>query len=108
MLSPSRTRRPSIPVKSNNYAKSLKNWAVFRAPSEAFHHHGHALAAADAQRGEAEALAARPQRVEERHQDAGAAGADRVTEGDGAAENVDLSRVEPEFAQDGEALGRAC
>jgi hypothetical protein len=43
--------------------------------------------------------------VDERHQDAGAAGTDRVPEGDGAPEDVDLLRVQLQLAQDGEALG---
>jgi hypothetical protein len=42
--------------------------------------------------------------MNERHQDARTAGSDRVPEGDGPSEDVDLLGVQLQLAQDGEAL----
>lgn len=50
----------------------------------------HRLAAADAQGGDAAAALAPPQRVQKRHQDPRAAGADRMTERDCATMNVHI------------------
>ena len=60
--------------------------------------HGVALAAARADRGAAEAAATAPQLEHERADDAGARCADRVTERDGAAVDVDLVLVDAEHA----------
>ena len=43
--------------------------------------------------------------MEERDEDPGAAGADRVAQGNGAAEDVHLLRIQLQLAHDGEALG---
>src|SRR5690242_18298802 len=55
-----------------------------------------ALTAAAADRGDAETAAAAAQLVDEGADDAGAGGADRVTEGDRAAVDVDLLLVDAE------------
>src|SRR5947199_7404284 len=57
-----------------------------------------ALTAAGADRGDAEAAAATVQLVHQRADDAGARGADRVTERDRAAVNVDLVFIDVEHA----------
>ena len=66
---------------------------------------GDAHAAADAERGEALLGVALLHLVEQGGQDAGAAGADRVADGDGAAVDVDLVGVPAELLADRERLG---
>src|SRR3981081_2407728 len=67
--------------------------------------HGDALAAADAHAGEAELDVALLHLVEEGDQDAGAAGADGVADGDGAAVDVEAVLGDGELAADGDGLG---
>src|ERR1700732_3808127 len=63
---------------------------------QALHDHGHALAAADAHRLEAERFARVLERVEEGRHDAGAGLAERVAERDGAALDVELVPADAE------------
>src|SRR5581483_2413705 len=70
------------------------------------HHHRNALTAADAEGGEAEMGIAALHLVQEGDEDTGAAGADRVAEGDGAAVDVDLLGVEAKLTHHGHALRR--
>src|SRR5262245_6049722 len=65
-----------------------------------------ALAAADAGRGDAEALLAAPELQEERQDQARAGRAERVPERDRAAVDVDLVAVEAELLLDAEVLRR--
>src|SRR4051794_38526581 len=58
--------------------------------------HGISLAAARADRRDSETAAAAAQLVHERHEDAGAARADRMAEGDRAAVDVDLRLIHAE------------
>src|SRR5919107_4530263 len=60
------------------------------ASVQTLHEHGHALAAADAHRLEADGLVERLQVVQQRGHDAGAGLPERVTEGDGPAVGVEL------------------
>ena len=60
--------------------------------------HGHAHAAADAERGEALLGAGTLHLVQQGGEDPRAGRADRVADGDGAAVDVDLGRVETQFA----------
>src|SRR5690606_22753462 len=71
----------------------------------AFDRQCHALAAADAQSGQAAASVAALHFVEQADQDAAAGGADGVAEGDGTAVDVDLGAVPVQFAADGNGLG---
>src|SRR5271169_2680505 len=71
----------------------------------ALHAHGDAHAAADAQRGEAFLGVALRHFVEQRHQDARAGCADRMTERDRTAIDVDLARVPAEVLVDRAGLG---
>src|SRR5439155_16826268 len=66
---------------------------------EALQDRGHALAAADAHRLEAEGLVVELEPVDEGGGDAGAGHAERVPDGDGAAVHVELvaERVEPDL-----------
>src|SRR4051794_35678781 len=66
---------------------------------------GDAHAAADAQCREALLGVALLHFREQRHQDPGARGADRVADGDGAAVHVDLGGVPAEVLVDGDRLG---
>ncbi len=66
---------------------------------------GYALAAADAEGGKAAFGAAEFHGVEQGYEDARAAGADGVAEGDGAAVDVDFFLDEAEFFADGQELG---
>src|SRR4051812_35162074 len=68
--------------------------------AEALDHHGHALAAADAHRLEAERLVVVLQRVDERRRDARARHAERMTDGDRTAVDVELvtERVDADAA----------
>src|ERR1700693_3721109 len=63
--------------------------------------HRDAHAAADAQRGEALLEVALLHLVQQRHQHAGARGADRVTDRDRAAVDVDLRGIPAEVLVDG-------
>src|SRR3984957_5993457 len=76
--------------------------------SLSFHAHRDAHAAADAQRGEALLGIALAHLVEQRHQHAGARGADRMTDGDGAAVDVDLAGIPAKVLVDGAGLRREC
>src|SRR5580700_10470932 len=80
-------------------------WALDRG-ALAFHAHRNAHAAADAQGGEAFLGVALAHLVEQRHQHAGARGADRMADGDGAAVDVDLAGVPAEVLVDGAGLRR--
>src|SRR6267154_3623022 len=66
----------------------------------ALHAHGDAHAAADAERGQALLGVALLHLVEQRGEHARARGADRVTERDRAAIDVELGRVEAQFLAD--------
>src|SRR4029077_17384166 len=72
------------------------------------HAHRNAHAAADAQCGETLLGIALAHLVEQRHQHAGARGADRMADGDGAAIDVDLAGVPAEGLVDGAGLRREC
>src|SRR5579875_3394041 len=65
---------------------------------------GDALAAADAEGGEAEPLVEHFQVVDEVGDEAAAAGAERVAQRDGAAVGIELTLVNAELADDGDAL----
>src|ERR1700683_1644883 len=65
-----------------------------------FHAHGDAHAAADAERGQTLLGVALLHFVEQRHQDAGTGGADRMPDGDGAAVDVDLLGIPGEVFVD--------
>src|SRR4030088_238444 len=67
---------------------------------------GDAVAAAEAERGDAALQASRFQRVEQRRQHAAAARADRVAEPSGAAVDVALGRIDPELVEHGDRLHR--
>src|SRR5512133_1117706 len=76
------------------------------ALSNPLHQHGHALAAADAEGGEAEALVLVLEEVQEGDEDAGAAGAHGVADGDGAAAQVHLGGIKlGQLGQHAQALG---
>src|SRR5207253_1359270 len=80
----------------------------FRAKGELrepLHDHRHALAAADAHGFHADGLAGVLEAVEEGGHDAGAGHAERVTEGDGAAVDVELLPVDAEVPGRGHDLG---
>src|SRR4051794_39963415 len=77
-----------------------------RLPAVDFDYDGVALTAAGADRRAAEPPAAAAQLVDERHQDAGAAGADRVAERDGTAVHVHLRLVNAEHADRVDRHGR--
>src|SRR5688572_11998569 len=64
--------------------------------------HGDALAAADARRGQAVALLAAAQLVEQRQHEPRARRAERVAEGDRAAVHVQLRLVDAELLRHGE------
>jgi hypothetical protein len=68
---------------------------------EALDDHGHALAAADAHRLDAERLVGLLEAVDQRGHDAGAGHAERVAEGDGAAVHVELVPGMPSCLADG-------
>src|SRR5579885_872160 len=68
------------------------------------HAHGDAHAAADAERGEALLGVALLHLIEQRGENARARGADRMTEGDGAAIDVELGRIEAELLADRDRL----
>ena len=74
--------------------------------AEPLHDHGHALAAADAHRLEAEGLAAVLEAVEQRGHDAGARLTEGVAERDGAAVDVELVPADAEVLGRGDHLGR--
>src|SRR5215813_7487214 len=74
--------------------------------SRALDSEGEAVAAAHAERRDAALQMAIRQRVEERRENPAAARADRVSERDGAAVDVDLRWVEAEFANHGDRLHR--
>ena len=67
-------------------------------------HRGDALAAANAQGGEAGLGVAFDHLVQQRHKDARARGADGVAQGDGAAVDVHLAHVKAQFPGHGNAL----
>src|SRR6476660_3295525 len=73
-----------------------------------FDDHGDALTAADAEGGQAALRVAPLHFVQERDEDAGAAGADRVAESDGATVDVDALPVPAELSPDGEGLCGKC
>src|SRR6185503_2259677 len=87
---------PSMRVLSRSKKAAPATWP--RLAAVHFDDHRVALAAARADRRAAEPAAAAPQLVDERHQDAGAAGADRVAERDRAAVHVHLGLVELKHA----------
>src|SRR3954469_7395669 len=76
--------------------RSVTGWSSL-GPSD-LHDHGVALAAPRADRRAAIAAAATAQLVHQRAEDAGARRADRVTDGDGAAVDVDPLLVDAEHA----------
>src|SRR6478735_12632250 len=90
---------PAIRVLSRSKKAAARDIGPFPAPGLGavdFDHDRVALAAAAADRGDAEAATAAAKLVDERADDAGAGGADRVTEGDRAAVHVDLLLVDAE------------
>src|SRR5207253_4835378 len=68
--------------------------------------HSDSLAAANAQRREPALDVAATHLIEQAHQDTRAAGANRMTQSDGAAIDVDARRVKAKLTDDGETLGR--
>ena len=76
-----------------------------RALVQALHDHGHALAAADAHRLEAEGVVRVLQAVEQRGHDAGAGHPERVAEGDRPAVDVELLLGDAEVPGRGDHLG---
>src|SRR4029077_13091177 len=94
---PSRTSRPSASCRGRR--RLLRAWSRSLALGD----HGLspvdldedrvALAAAGTNRGATQAAAAAPELVHQRADDAGAGGADRMAQGDGAAVHVDLVLV---------------
>src|SRR6476659_29121 len=78
---------------------------IVSPPSDPFDGHRDGASATEAERGEAEPALAPDQFVGECRDDPGAARADRVTERDRAAVDVDLVPVEPEGTPVGERLG---
>src|SRR3954451_1138327 len=84
--------RVTMPSASMSYLTALLSviWGFLRwlGRSDELDDGGDAHAAADAERGEAAALALALQLVDERAQDDGAGGAQRVAHGDGAAVDV--------------------
>src|SRR5207247_6342446 len=80
----------------------------FRIPNSEFlqrlHNHRNPHPAADAQRCDSVPELPRTQGINQCRQDPRAAGANRMTERDGAAIHVDLRRVEAELAHDRERL----
>src|SRR6185312_9492393 len=95
---------PSISVLSRS--KNAAGPGRMRLPAVDLDDHRVALAAAGADCRHAEPAAAAAQLVHERHQDARAAGADRVAERDGAAVHVDLGLVDAEHANRVDRHGR--
>src|SRR5688572_20006508 len=77
---------------------SPKPEARSRKPFLDLDHCGDPHASADAQRCHATPAAAGPETVNQRGEDAGAAGADRMTERDGPSPNVHLRAVQPQLA----------
>src|SRR5215475_9036565 len=82
---PHRPNPPDITVApsgmSATAASALATTLFMSSPGSALDHQGNALAAADAERGDTALLAGVLQRLEQRHQHAGARGADGVSEG---------------------------
>src|SRR6266581_3638928 len=74
-------------------------------PSRAFEGHGHAHAARDAQRGQAQRVALLPHLVGAGEDDAGSGHADGVAEGDGPSVRIEAVVVELELAVAGQDLG---
>src|SRR5512135_1247889 len=74
--------------------------------SHALDDHGDPLAAADAHRDQAVALAGAMQFVHRLDRQDAPGGSDRVAQGDGAAVRIDLRGVEPEVLADAQRLGR--
>src|SRR4051794_10814046 len=93
-------RRPTIPWRTATRAKGMPDDPAIRVLSRSkkaaarlagnLDHDRVALAAAAADRGDAEAASPAAELVDERADDAGAGGADRVPEGDRAAVDVDV------------------
>src|SRR5262245_3755505 len=81
-----------------------KNAAMPTRRLFALDHQRDALAAADAERREAEPRVPIRHGVEERHQDARAARADRMPEGDGATVDVDARLRDAQLPQHAERL----
>src|ERR1044071_908658 len=88
----------------------LWSWEVigtpFRFEVSALDGHRHGVAAAEAERGQPTARVPALHLVEHRRQKARARLPDGVPERDRAAVDVDLRRVEPELADDGDGLHR--
>src|SRR5436309_10556406 len=70
--------------------------------------HGDALATADAEGSDAAMLALVAEGMDERAEDAGAAGPERMAERDGPAADIHPGRVELERADYGHRLGGEC
>src|ERR1700712_1843342 len=77
----------------------LMFWFLVMGGSDGFDAHGHAHAAADAQGGKALLGAGPLHLVQQGGQHPRAGSADRVADGDGAAVDVDLGRVQAEAAR---------
>src|SRR6476469_9193185 len=78
--------------------------ASWRTSAEALVDDGHALAATDAHRLEAELAVTRGQPVEQGRRDAGAGGPERVAEGDGPTVDVELVEVHAQLVRRGQHL----
>src|SRR5512134_1668841 len=91
---PHRPKPPTMTVMPSfrsAIAASADSTSLFMS---ALHQHRHRLAAADAQRGDAAAIAAILHGVQQRHEDARARGTDGVAEAHRAAAHVHVPRVE--------------
>src|SRR4051794_4980730 len=121
---PSRTRSPCSAPKPRQWTStrprgsSPARWKKRASPApagrgrlaQALQHHCHALAAADAHRLETERLVVVLQRVDECRGDPRAGHAERVTDGDRAAVDVELvaERVDADAARRRDDLGGEC
>src|SRR5216683_4540710 len=95
---PQRPKPPLIttaPSLTSRMASSALETTLFISRSP-LHHHRDSLSAADAERGHAAPLVQVLHRIEQRHHQPRAGGADRVPEDHGAAPHVHLGGVELE------------
>src|SRR5262245_19297182 len=102
MYSGAELRAMSVPSMS----KSAATATAGETSSGALDDHRDALAATDAQGGDAEARIAVGHRVQERDQHASAARPDRMAEGDGPSMHVDAVLRDAQLAQHAEGLPR--
>src|SRR5262245_4745396 len=102
----SRTRRSSSASRSSTSRRSSAwNGRVIGLLLHPLDQQGDSLAAADAERRQAETRAAPPHLVKERDRDARSRRADRMAQRDGAAVDVDAGQVELEIFLAREDLG---